>query len=629
MIEIGRNITSGNISKTYEIDFEPIAKRVEVVPGTTLLDAARQAGVLLSSECGGKGKCGQCRVKVVEGEVTPLSENEKTILGEEAAGNGERLACSAQINSNVKVTIPETSLVTEQRLQLKGDTSEIGVDSLVRAYQVKVQPPSLDDLRTDLERVSSTLLDKLQSKGILHAEPEVIRQVSCAAREYGWELTAYLRGDEIIGIAPRETPSLGMAVDLGTTKIAASLADMRTGKELSVTGALNPQIGYGEDVISRLAYAFRNKDGTMILASEVRRSINDLLGKLVAEAGVDRMQVTDVCIVGNTAMTHLLLELPVRQLATSPYVAATNAAMDVKARMLGLSCAPGAYAHILPCIGGFVGADHVAMILANHLDQAEHTAIGIDIGTNTEIVLINPGEKTMTSVSCASGPAFEGAHIGDGMRAASGAIEAVFLSGSGCTLKTIGGAAPIGLCGSGIVDAVAELYRWRLINGSGRFDVTNERIRYGRRGPEFLLASKKQSGSGRDVVITQQDINEVQLAKGAIRAGMEILMEATNTDPTEVKEVIIAGAFGSFLNVENALVIGLMPRLPNARYRQVGNAALVGARMALLSREERIRAQQIAANCGYIDLTTYPRFNRHFAQGMLFPERPQPHQFMQ
>lgn len=611
---------SGGNSKTYEIDFEPIAKRVEVAPDTTLLDAARQAGVLLSSECGGAGKCGQCRVRVVEGVVSSLSENEKIILGEEIIRNGERLACCTHINSNVKVTIPETSLVTEQRLQLKGDSKEIRVDPVIQACHIQVEPPNLNDLRPDLERISSRLLDKLEKGRIPHAEPEVIRQISSAAREYNWDLTAYLYGAEIIGITPPGTPPLGMAVDLGTTKIAASLTDLTTGKELSVAGALNPQIGYGEDVITRLAYAFRNKDGSRTLASEVRGSIDDLLGRLVAGAGVKRMQVTDVCIVGNTAMTHLLLELPVRQLATSPYVAATKAPVDVKARTLGVSCAPGAYVHILPCIGGFVGADHVAMILANHLDRADHTVIGIDIGTNTEIVLVNSGKKTMTSVSCASGPAFEGAHISDGMRAASGAIEAVFLSDTGCILKTVGGSAPVGLCGSGIIDAVAELRRCRMINSRGRLSKANERIREGRYGPEFLLASEKQSGSGREVVITQQDVNEVQLAKGAIRAGVEILMEATDTDPKDVKEVIIAGAFGSFLNVENTLNIGLIPRLSNASCRQVGNAALVGARMALLSRQERERAKQIAAHCDYVELTTYPKFNRHFARGMLFPE---------
>ncbi len=331
------------------------------------------------------------------------------------------------------------------------------------------------------------------------------------------------------------------------------------------------------------------------------------------------MQVADVCIVGNTAMTHLLLELPVHQLAVSPYVAATNAPIEVKARDLGLTTAPGTYVHVLPCIGGFVGADHVAMILASRLDQTDQVALGIDIGTNTEIVLARPDEGFLTSVSCASGPAFEGAHISNGMRAAAGAIEAVELTETGLNLKTVENAPAIGLCGSGIIDGVAELRRWNLINERGRFDRHHHRVREGQHGAEFLLAPAEQSGNQRDVLITQNDVNEIQLAKGAIRAGLEVLLDATNTAPEEVREVVIAGAFGSFLKMRSALDVGLLPRLPNARYRQVGNAAVVGARWALLSRQARKRSQQIASQTSYLELTTYPKFNRRFALGMLFP----------
>ena len=315
---------------------------------------------------------------------------------------------------------------------------------------------------------------------------------------------------------------------------------------------------------------------------------------------------------------HLLLELPVRQLSVSPYVAATDSAIDIKARDLSVITAPGAYVHVLPCIGGFVGADHVAMILSSRLDQTDRVALGIDIGTNTEIVLARPDEG-LTSVSCASGPAFEGAHISDGMRAAAGAIEAVELTATGVTLRTVDDAPAIGLCGSGIVDGVAELRRWHLINERGRFDQSHPRVRIGRQGSEFLLVPANQSGSQQDVTITQEDVNQIQLAKGAIRVGLEILLDATGTALEEVKEVIIAGAFGSFLNVQSGLDMGLLPRLPNAGYRQVGNAALVGARWALISGQARARAQQIAAQTTYLELTTYSGFSRRLALNMLFP----------
>jgi uncharacterized 2Fe-2S/4Fe-4S cluster protein (DUF4445 family) len=528
------------------------------------------------------------------------------------------LACSTQVHGNLKVHIPKSSLITEQRLQLGGDIGELTLDPLIYTYQIDAPPPTLHDPRSDLERIVASLA-RIQGELNLVAEPAVIRQMAPLARQYNWRLTVYLRGTEIVGLAPPESAPVGLAVDLGTTKIAASLVDLATGAELAVAGALNPQIGYGEDVISRLTYARRIPEGPHTLALKVRATLDDLLGQLTIQAGVNRAQVADVCLVGNTAMTHLLVGLPVHQLAVAPYVAATNAAIDMKARDLGLTTAPGAFVHVLPGIGGFVGADHVAMILASRLDQTDHTTLGLDIGTNTEIVLAKPDQHFLTSASCASGPAFEGAHISDGMRAASGAIEAVSLTDTGLTLKTVDNAPVVGLCGSGIIDAVAELRRWKLINERGRFDRQNERVRRGHHGLEFLLAPGSQSGSGRDVVITQNDINEIQLAKGAIRAGLEVLLDATGTRPEEVQEVVIAGAFGSFLKVQSALHMGLLPQLPNARYRQVGNAALVGARWALLSRQVRERARQIISQTNYLELTTYPKFNRRFALGMLFP----------
>jgi uncharacterized 2Fe-2S/4Fe-4S cluster protein (DUF4445 family) len=604
-------------SPTYQVDFEPIGKRVAVAPNTTLLEAAQQAGLALASACGGMGSCGQCRLLILAGSVSPPTVDEKYILTEPELQRGQRLACNTHIYGNVKVRVPQSSLITAQRLQLESNLGELALDPLVHAYDLEVPPPTLHDPRSDLERLAAAI-PPIPNQTI-GAEPAVVRQITSAVRAYDWRLTVFLRDAEIVGVVPSGSPPVGLAVDLGTTKIAASLVDLANGNELAVAGALNPQIGYGEDVVSRLTHVRRHPDGGPALAAMVRETLDDLLGELTEKAGVSRTQVADVCIVGNTAMTHLLIELPVHQLAVSPYVAATTAALDIKARDLGLTGAPGAYVHVLPCIGGFVGADHVAMILASHLDQTNLVALGIDIGTNTEIALARPDRDFLTSVSCASGPAFEGAHISDGMRAAAGAIEAVELTATGLKLKTVDNAPAIGLCGSGIIDGVAELRRWNLINERGRFDRHHHRVREGRNGVEFLLASAGQRDGQRDVVITQNDINEIQLAKGAIRAGLEVLLDATDTASEEVKEVVIAGAFGSFLKVQSALDIGLLPHLPNAHYRQVGNAALVGARWALLSRQARKRAQQIASQTSYLELTTYPKFNRRFALGMLFP----------
>ena len=429
-----------------------------------------------------------------------------------------------------------------------------------------------------------------------------------------------MRGREIIGFAAPGQRAVGLAVDLGTTKIAGYLVDLETGQELAAIGLMNPQIGYGEDVISRLVHASRSEDGQRELANVVREGLNNLIVALAHRAGVAQEQIAEACIVGNTAMTHLLSKLPVRQLAVAPFVAATSLALDIKARELELDIAPGAYVHILPCVGGFVGADHVAMILGSDLDRKPHVAIGVDIGTNTEIALHRPDQSCLTSASCASGPAFEGAHIRDGMRASTGAIEAVLITPTEIKFRTIGDAPAVGLCGSGIVDTVAEMVRHHIVDRRGHLRRDAPHVRPNNQGLELLLVPGERSGTGRDIVMTQQDVGEIQLAKGAIATGLETLLDATQTPREDIKEVIIAGAFGSYLNLDSALDIGLLPRLPNAQYTQVGNAAGIGAKMALLSRKERVRAQHIAQRTGYVELTVYPGFNRRFAMSMLFPD---------
>lgn len=605
-------------SSTFRVDFEPIGKRVDIPPGSTLLDASRLAGVGLASVCGGEGTCGRCRVVVMSGVVSPPVDADRRFLSQIELNSGQRLACRCQIQSDVKVHVPKASLVTDQRLQLEGIDRRIQVQAAVRAYEIEVATPTLNDLRSDVARVSDVLETAFGLRR-LNAGPAVVRMLSPLARRTEWRLTVYVRGREIVGVAARGRKPVGVAVDLGTTKIAGYLVDLETGVELASAGAMNPQIRYGEDVISRLAYANRNINGRCELARAVREEINSMAGALAEQAGVARDQIAEVCIVGNTAMTHLLLDLPVNQLATAPFVSASSAAMDVKAYDLGFDFAPGAYVHILPCVAGFVGADHVAMIIGSDLDRRTHGVIGVDIGTNTEIALFTPGLKHLMTASCASGPAFEGAHIRDGMRAATGAIEAVRITSDGVEIKTIGDAAPVGLCGSGIVDAIAALRCQGIIDFRGRIQGDAPGVQRNELGYKFVIVPAERSGTGRDIAITQRDVSEIQLAKGAIAAGVETLMEAAHIDPAEIEEVIVAGAFGSYLNLESALAIGLLPRL-NARYVQVGNAAGVGAKAALLSLEERRRARDLAQRTGYAELTTYRSFSSRYARAMMFPQ---------
>jgi len=609
-------------SADFQVRLQPIGKRVAAAPDVSLFEAARESGIDLASACGGEGNCGQCRIVVLAGETTPPNFDEKFILTELELKQGERLACCTYARSDLTVNIPRDSLITGQRLQIAGDLRQIAPDPLVRAYPLQLAPPTLADVRPDLTRIADGLAEAVGLRGVF-ADPAVMRTISPAVRQTDWRFTVFVRDDrEIVGIGEWGKRPSGFAVDLGTTKIAAYLVDLETGADLAAAGAPNPQIGYGEDVISRLNHVHRHPDGGRVLAGKVRETLNELLTELLSQAGITSDQVVEACIVGNTAMTHLLLQLPVRQLATAPYVAAVGTALQVRAADLELTTAPGATVYIPPCIGGFVGADHVAMILACDLDQHDKVVLGVDIGTNTEIAIRKPGMSFLTSASCASGPAFEGAHISDGMRAATGAIEKVRITDADVELTTIGDGPAVGLCGSGIVDVAAELYHAGLINQRGRFDKTSERVGNGRFGPEFCLVPAGKSGNGRDVVITQKDVNEIQLAKGAIHAGLQILLEATHTAPEEVEEVIIAGAFGSFLNVRNAIAMGLFPELPRAQYRQVGNAAVVGAKWMLISRAARARAEKIAKGTNYNELTIYPKFSRKFALGMLFPEPP-------
>jgi uncharacterized 2Fe-2S/4Fe-4S cluster protein (DUF4445 family) len=609
---------------TCQIDFEPIGKRVEVPLGTPVIEAARQAGIWLSSICGREGTCGRCRVVIMAGAVSPVVEADRRFLSELELAAGQRLGCRALALADVKVQVPKSSLIIEQRLQLGGQARRMEVEAAVRAYEIEVPAPTLSDLRSDLRRVIGAL-ETAHGRRKWWAEPAVLRTLSPLARRAGWHLTVYARNAEIVGFAAPGRKPVGFACDLGTTKVAGYLIDLETGQELGAAGVMNPQIGYGEDVISRIVHATRSPEGAAEMARVIREALNTMIGSLAVEAGVAREQVVEACLVGNTAMTHLLLELPLQQLAVAPFVAASNEPLDVKARDLALDMAAGAYVHVLPGVGGFVGADHIAMLLASDLDRKPGVAIGVDIGTNTEIALLRPNQKTLMSASCASGPAFEGAHIHDGMRAANGAIEAVRLGPDGPRVKTIGDAPAVGLCGSGIVDVIAEMHRTGVVDDRGRLNRQAPGVRQGEREWEFLLVPAALTGTGRDIVVTQSDVNEIQLAKGAIATGLETLLEATHTPPEDVSEVIVAGAFGSYLNLESALAIGLLPRLPHAAYQQVGNAAGVGAKMALLSLKERQRAQHIANRTGYLELTTQAGFNRRFALSMLFPKHHENH----
>lgn len=598
-------------TRGFEIDFEPIGRRVAVKPGESILSGAQQAGVMLTSICGGEGVCGRCIVQVMAGQVSAPNLTEEAELGEEQVSDGWRLACQTEIEGNVRVNVPPESLVTAQRTQTEGETVAVELNPAVRTYPIELELPSLEDLRSDAARIRDAL-----GNPELTFPSAILRRLSVVLRAQDFQASVVLRGAAVAAILPARTLPIGLAVDIGTTKLAAYLVDLANGETLALAGIMNPQIAYGEDVMARIGHAIGRPEGAEQLRSAIVEALNELAEKLCKQAGRKTSEIAEAVVVGNTAMHHLFLGLPVRQLGLAPYVAVESDALDLPCREVGLRLAPGAFVHLLPNIAGFVGADHVAMLLGSGMLEKDGVVLGMDIGTNTEISLIAKGKHY--ACSTASGPAFEGAHILHGMRAAPGAIEKALIKDGQIMFQTVDQAPPVGLCGSGILDLVAQLRQAGIINPRGAFidSENNSRVRRGAHGPEFIVAAASETG-GPEITFSRWDVNEIQLAKGAIRAGVNILLRHAGFQEEDIDEVIIAGAFGTYLDVQSGIDIGMFPHIDHSRFKQVGNAAGTGARLALLSVDQRKHASRIAQRVEYIELTAEKDFPSTFARALL------------
>ncbi len=606
-----RRQRSGNTTdRTISLDFQPIGLRGEYQQGRSLLEYAREVGAGLLSICGGSGTCARCKVQLISGTASEPTSSERDALTDDELAAGFRLACQAYPDSDCTIRVPPESLSAPQRTQVESIEVAVRPEPSVRSYDVELDLPTLKDHEADAERLSSALgLDHGVNAG--QFDLHVLRELPPEARSSKWRIAATVRGGEVIAVRSWGRQSLGLAVDLGTTKVAGYLLDLDTGKTLASHGIMNPQISYGEDVIGRITVAGSSPDEAVRLQELALGALGELVRHLCNVVSSRVADILDVVVVGNTAMHHLLLGLPVSQLALSPYVPVVRQALDIRARDIGLDVAPGACVHLLPNIAGFVGGDHVAMLLATKLYQAEGVVLSLDIGTNTEICLASNG--VLTSVSCASGPAFEGAHIKHGMRGAKGAIEHVRITDSTVEIETIGDAPAVGLCGSGILDAVAQMYVNGVVATNGRMRTDHPRVREVEGEREFILVDEDGLG-GREITITQKDIREVQLAKAAIRTGIQSLMADAGKSDDDIDAVVIAGAFGSYLDPASAAAIGMFPPLPINRFQQVGNAAGTGARLALASVEQRNAARNLAERVGYIELAATPDFTHLFAQ---------------
>ena len=633
------------VNKNIKIEVEPIGKRSFLDKPTNGLKAIINAGIGIKSVCGGKGTCGKCRIVILNGKGNPPDEQEQKILSPDEIKRGVRLACQQIFDSNLSIYIPASSLSEEQKLQVAGIEKKVKVDPVCRKYFIKLKRATLEDMKADFNRIKCSIKEK-NGVEIDSIDYKVIAEMPSIIRDNSWEITITVRDKEIILIegGDRTKNAAGIAIDLGTTKIAVLLVDMITGETIDRKGIMNPQIRYGEDVMSRINFAIQSQDNMIEIQKVVVDSINKTVFELCNQNSLNVNEIIEMTVVGNTAMHHLFLGLPVKQLGLSPFLPLTNEALNIKAREIGINISPGAYVYMLPPVAGFIGSDHVAMILATELYKLDGNCIGIDIGTNTEIALKN--RNYIASVSTASGPAFEGAHIKYGMRAAPGAIERVVIDPETYvpSIQTISDRNPVGICGSGILDSIAELLKAGIIDRRGKFKSDNSYIykdckgsfqyildpsfyqdgnnKRGKKSAKNLINSKYKSDKCKDenISIGQKDIVEIQLAKSAIRTGIEILLENAGISSDEISKVVIAGAFGSYIDPRNVINIGMFPRISLSKISQVGNAAGVGAKMILVSLKERKIAEEIARKTRYLELTVFPSFTDHFANSTQFPE---------
>ena len=594
----------------FTLGFPQLDREISSHDGETIYQSARRSGVRIIGACGGRGTCGTCRVLIVEGEIDEA--NEKTLPAAAIAGKKPRWvrACQVKPMSDCVVEIAARSLAPVVRAEFDtGETIEIlPLDPAVVSREVSVPEATLADNLSDLDRVIRALASPLPEVDLVAA-----RQLPAALRGGHWSLRAHIRERELIGFSPVGGQTLGLAVDLGTTNVAGFLVDLQSGARVASLGIENPQVAWGGDVISRMNHAIQGPAGATELRQAASTAINALAHDLCLSIGAATADIVDVAICGNTAMHHLLLGLPVRQLGRAPFVAAVRDAMDVKARELDLMVCPGAYVHLAPNIGGFVGSDHVtALLTTENYWRGGTTTLVMDIGTNTEISLIHRGD--IMSASCPSGPALEGGHISCGMRAAEGAIERVQVEHGRITIDVIGNRRPVGLCGSGVIDAIAALRQIGILDDGGRIAGQHPDIQD--------VDGKRMAVLAPGVHFNQHDVRAVQLAKAAIRTSIDLLLRDCQLHEDDIELVVIAGAFGSYIDVSSAIAIGLMPMLPLERFKQVGNAAGVGVRQLLASRQTRTRARDLAQRCRYVELSTRGDFQKIFLHNIGFKPRP-------
>lgn len=633
--------------------FMPSGRRGRVAPGQSLLDAARRMGVEIESICGGRLTCGKCKVRVEEGafqkhgltstpaNLSPPNAEEQHLL-ERINSTDCRLSCSAFVYGDLLVTVPEESRAQKQIIRKSATERVVEIVPAIRQVYVEVDQPQLGEHRGDWGRLQDALADQWQLEN-LSIDLKALQRLQPALRQGKWAVTVILWQDrEVIAVQPGYKEGVyGLAVDIGSTTVVGHLCDLRTGRILATESLMNPQVTYGEDLMSRISYAMMHNDGLDKMHAAIIEALQQLASRAARQAGIRTREICEAVMVGNTTMIHILLGINPVELGGAPFALANRDPMDIKARDLDLKLQPGAYIHIMPAEAGHVGADNVAVLIAEEPYQQDEVVLIVDVGTNAEIALGN--KNWMYSASSPTGPAFEGAQITYGIRATPGAIERVRIDpftkkarfqvigeerwsdqwplGKETPAETQPRHLAIGICGSGIIEAVAEMYLTGIIQADGRFNpnLTHDRLQWNGRKGAYILATEQETATGEAILITQDDVRNIQLAKAALYAGAKLLMNQAQVQ--SVDRIILAGAFGSYIDPKYAMILGLIPDCRLDKVYAVGNAAGDGARIALLNVNKRQEAQGIAHWIKYIETAVDPDFQTQFVSAIHIPNQ--------
>jgi len=605
-----------------------------------IYDLLLKLNLPIRSICGGLGTCGKCKVLIQKGSeyLNQITNAEKKFLSNEDLESGYRLACQTKINDKYidmlqelkppqfRIFLPSELLFEDFNILTFGIRKETILNPAIKKFFLDIKKPTLDEPIPDFERVIAEIIakDNTIKEDQIEIDFNLINKLPSILRESNHKITLTLWNDnEIIECEPSDTTenNYGIAFDIGTTTIVGYLINLDNGKVYSLASKLNSQTAYGEDVITRLSFINNDENGLQKLNLAVLNDLNNIISKVCEKSKIKSSQIYEATIVGNSVMHHIFLNLDPINIGLSPYIPVIQKGMNIKARTLNLKISKNGYVYTVPIIAGFVGADTVGVILSSNINSQKDLTLAIDIGTNGEIILGN--RKFLATGSCAAGSALEGAHISDGMRAAAGAIDTIKIDPQNfdVSYSTIKNKKPIGICGSGLVDAIAEMLRSKILTRSGNFNkefIDQERILKRNNNIEFIIAKREETSIGKEIKISQNDIRQIQMAKAAFYSGTRLILKHLNTK-LEIKRVFLAGAFGNYINKYNAKFIGMIPDISDENIFQIGNAAGTGAQSLLLNKDLREKVKKLLKKIQYIEIATKEEFQKEFTNAMYFP----------